>query len=419
MGVADIMTNVMKVMRLQLNNIYAPFSSMMKKFWNKFKEIGTLSSRIFQHLYMSMKKAAATATASLFVALSLQTAVLNGIDLVINVIMIMLYILLALAIIFFLPILPVIVFVSMAVSGIEAGFPGRTGGMGDVFCFAPDTQVIMNNRTTKPIQSMALGDILLDGQRVEAVIEIPGTDRMYTIYGVHVSGDHRIWYEHCKSWILVKNHPDAVPYTPIHILWTLITSNRIIPVRGSNPEIPVSFSDWEELPDTDASAKLWDSIVYEILNGETIPKDTMPKDTIPPKYPPCFDGTIQVQKYFSGLVPLSSIKRGDLIMGDKEWTRVIGICNRRVKGYLYSFSDKITDGVWIKVANSTKWEHISSGNILSKRESWNGYNLITESGTFKITMTNEAEYIVRDFTEVGFRNLTATYTRVESAMCQN
>ena len=404
----------MKVMHLQLNSIYAPFSSMMKKFWNKFKEIGTLSSRIFQHLYMSMKKAAATATASLFVALSLQTAVLNGIDLVINVIMIMLYILLALAIIFFLPILPVIVFVSMAVSGIEAGFPGRTGGMGDVFCFAPDTLVLMNNRTTKPIQSMALGDILLDGQRVEAVIEIPGADRMYTIYGVHVSGDHRIWYEHCKSWILVKNHPDAVPYTPIHILWTLITSNRIIPVRGSNPEIPVSFSDWEELPDTDASAKLWDSIVYEILNGEMLPKDTMP-----PKYPPCFDGTIQVQKYFSGLVPLSSIKRGDLIMGDKEWTRVIGICNRRVKGYLYSFSDKITDGVWIKVANSTKWEHISSGNILSKRESWNGYNLITESGTFKITMTNEAEYIVRDFTEVGFRNLTATYTRVESAMCQN
>ena len=218
MGVADIMTNVMKVMRLQLNSIYAPFSSMMKKFWNKFKEIGTLSSRIFQHLYMSMKKAAATATASLFVALSLQTAVLNGIDLVINVIMIMLYILLALAIIFFLPILPVIVFVSMAVSGIEAGFPGRTGGMGDVFCFAPDTLVLMNNRTTKPIQSMALGDILLDGQRVEAVIEIPGADRMYTIYGVHVSGDHRIWYEHCKSWILVKNHPDAVPYTPIHIL---------------------------------------------------------------------------------------------------------------------------------------------------------------------------------------------------------
>jgi hypothetical protein len=145
----------------------------------------------------------------------------------------------------------------------------------------------------------------------------------------------------------------------------------------------------------------------------------LPKDSIPPKYPPCFAGTIQVQKYFSGLVPLSSIRRGDLIMGDKKWTRVIGICNRRVKGYLYSFSDKITDGVWVKIANSTKWEHISSGDILSKRESWNGYNLITESGTFKITMTNEAEYIVRDFTEVGFRNLTATYTRVESAMCQN
>ena len=71
MGAADIMTNVMKVMRTQVNSIYDPFSQMMDKFWHKFKQIGTLASRIFQHLYMAMKKAAATATASIFVALSL------------------------------------------------------------------------------------------------------------------------------------------------------------------------------------------------------------------------------------------------------------------------------------------------------------------------------------------------------------
>ena len=93
MGAADIMTSVMKVLRIQLNTIYAPFSKMMNNFWNKFREIGGLSSRIFQHLYMSMKKAAATSVASLYVAISLQTAILNGIDLVINIIMIVLYIL--------------------------------------------------------------------------------------------------------------------------------------------------------------------------------------------------------------------------------------------------------------------------------------------------------------------------------------
>ena len=401
MGVADIMTNVMKVMRLQLNSIYAPFSLMMAKFWNKFKQIGSLASRIFQHIYMAMKKAAATATASIFVALSLQTAVLNGIDLVINVIMVMLYILIALAFIFFLPILPVMLFVSAAVTGIEGGFPGRTGAMGTVFCFAPGTPIIMKNNTTMRIQDLSLGDILQDGQRVEAVIEVPGSDSIYIIHGIHVSGDHRIWDTVSQTWILVKNHPEAhLSSVSLPELWTLITANRVIPVKGDKGT--VKFSDWEELPDTDEAAKLWDEIVCDILN---INHDRVPK------YPPCFDRSIQVQKYQSGLVPLSSIVRGDWIRGETRWTKVIGICSREVKGGHYMSGSRITDGVWIKSLNK-QWHHSDESQI----HTWKGLNLITDSGTFKITMANMSEYIVRDFTEVGWTNLTATYTRVENAM---
>lgn len=409
MGVADIMTNVMKVMRLQLNSIYAPFTLMMKKFWNKFKQIGTLASRIFQHLFMAMKKAAATATASLFVALSLQTAVLNGIDLVINVIMIMLYILLALAFIFFLPILPVILFVTMAVSGIEAGFPGRTGGMGDVFCFASDTPVIMNDKSTKAIQTIALGDILLDGQRVEAVIELPGSDTMFTIQGIQVSGDHRIWESESQSWTLVKNHREAIPSNiPVPVLWTLITSNRKIPVKGQSDTLV--FSDWEELPDTGKSAKLWDTIVSDILKTN---------QSSVPIYPPCFDAKLRIEKYQSGLVPISSIQKGDWIMDENRWTQVIGICRREVNGVFYMDGNSITDGVWLKSAVNKEWHHISKMDTHSAQIPWKGYNLITDSGKFKITMANDAEYVVRDFTEVGYMNLTATYTRVESAMDKN
>ncbi|NBO71897.1 hypothetical protein EBV26_15685, partial [bacterium] len=85
MGAASILTNVLNSLRSALNDIYKPFSSMMNRFWNKFQQIGSLASRIFQHLYMAMKKAAGAAVASLYMAISLQTSFLNGIDLVIKI----------------------------------------------------------------------------------------------------------------------------------------------------------------------------------------------------------------------------------------------------------------------------------------------------------------------------------------------
>ena len=231
MAASSVMTDVFKVLRVQLNTIYAPFSKMINKFWNKFKQIGNLSSRIFQHLYMAMKKAGALAISSIYLAITLQTSLLNTIDLVINIIMIVLYILIAFAIIFFLPILPVLIMVILTVGGIETAMPGRTGAMGEVFCFAPDTPIVMSNRNVTPIKNINLGDILLNGQMVEAVIELPrSSESLYLINGIYVSGDHRLWFEESKKWILVKEHPNAIKsdmYTDS--LWTLITTNRQIP----------------------------------------------------------------------------------------------------------------------------------------------------------------------------------------------
>lgn len=404
MGAADVMGDVMKVLRTQLNTIYAPFSSMMSKFWNKFKQIGSLASRIFQHLYMAMKKAAATAIASIFVALSMQTAFLNGIDLVIKIIMIVLYILIALAIIFFLPILPVMVFVFMATAGIESVFPGRTGGMGEVFCFSPHTQVILKDKTLKHIDKLEIGEILLNGQRIDAVIEVPGSDALYSIDGVEVSGDHRIWFN--KRWILVKEHPDALAISlDVPVLWTLITSDRKIPIQGTNGIL--YFSDWEELPSTTESAQIWDIIVQKILKNIQI------SDSVP-LHAPCFDNLIMVKKYQADWVPMYTIRQGDWIMGDTRWTCVTGICTRRVSGGIGARGDRITDGVWIK--DGLAWHHPKDP---VDAYTWQGMHLITESGTFKIRRATSIQYTVRDFTEVGWMNLPETYARVEMAMEPN
>lgn len=394
-GAANILTDVMNVMRVQLNSIYMPFSSLMNNFFAKFKQAGALASRIFQHVYMAMKKAAATATASIFIAISLQTAFLNSLDFVINVIMIVLYIMIALAVIFFLPILPVMFFVTMAVGGIEAGFPGRTGTMGEVFCFAPNTQIILLNSTTMNIQDILLGTVLLGGQRVEAVIEVPGSDGIYILDGVKVSGEHLVKYN--AQWITVKEHPNAErSSSQMPTLWTLITSNRKIPVKGLYGTI--LFSDWEELSDTPENAKEWDLIVRSVLE--------IPSVDVLPTTPPCFDPTLKVIKYQSGLVPLSSIVRGDWIMGENRWTQVIGVCSRMVENCVYFHGNTITDGVWIKSKGT--WVHPIEP---SAKRQWRGLNLITDSGSFKIRTATLDIYVVRDFTEVGWQNLASTYMK--------
>jgi len=404
MGAANIFTDVMKIMRIQLNSIYAPFSTMMNNFWAKFKQAGTLASRIFQHIFMAMKKAAATAMASIFIALSLQTAFLNGLDLVINIIMIVLYIMIALACIFFLPLLPVMFFVTMAVSGIEAGFPGRTGTMGQVFCFVPTTQVLLRDSTTMNIKDILIGTLLLNGQRVEAVVEVPGADILYELDGIKVSGDHLVHYT--TEWIPVKEHPGATITSGTDTLWTLITSNRQIPVKGLHGT--VLFSDWEELPSTPEAAKEWDTIVRSVLCS---PSHT---NSIVPTTPPCFDPSLKVFKHQSGLVRLSSIVKGDWIMGETRWTQVLGICHREVNSCVYFHGNTVTDGVWIR--SKGQWTHPPEKP--TPRRKWRGLHLITDAGTLRIQTADLTIAVVRDFTEVGWTNLLETY-RKERACLSN
>jgi hypothetical protein len=399
---SDIMTQVFKVLRVQLNSIYEPFAAFMNRFYVKFMQVGFLTSRVFQHLYMAMKKAAATAIASIFVAMSLQTSFLNGIDLVIKVIMIFLYILMGLAFIFFLPILPFLVIVLITVSGIESAMPGSTGPMGSVFCFYKATPVQMSDGKCKPISQIKPDDILQDTIRVQSVIQVPW-QTLYEIDGISVSGYHQIY--HNGKAIYVKDHPRAIKSKKEEqTLWTLVTDKRIIPVMGSKGTL--KFMDWDEIPDTRLAQIAWDIIVYEMLNNEEC------TDKRAPFSAPCLDRTIQVLVSDEGWKPLSEIKIGHSIYGINGWTKVVGKCERIVEIGLNKDGNWISDGNWI-LNEKGKWDHIF-GNYEDIK--WQGLQLITDSGVFKIKMKNGKEYIVRDFTEVGLEKIAESDTRVESLL---
>jgi hypothetical protein len=210
--------------------------------------------------------------------------------------------------------------------------------------------------------------------------------------------------------MFVKDHPDAIKVTGLPGLWTLITSNRQIPVLDSSGSIQI-FSDWEELPDTPEGARIWDMIAETILNPAALPLT----EKTAPKSAPCFDRATLVFKYQSGLTPISEITRGDWIMGGSRdsWTQVIGICERQVQTCIGKKGSFMTDGVCILNPKTAIWEH-----PIEKGESrqWQGFNLITDSGAFTIQLDTGRLAAVRDFTEVGWMNLEATYARVENAM---
>lgn len=400
---SEVMAQVMTTLRAQLKSIYDPFSSMMGRFWNKFRQIGTLASRIFQHVYMAMKKAGGMAIASLYLTISLQTSFLNSIDLVINVVMIVLYILMALAVIFFLPILAVLPLVIITVSGIESALPGKTGAMGTIFCFARNTRIIMSDISHKNISEIVVGDILMDGNRVESVIQVPG-EELYELDGILVSGFHRIYDETGGNWIYVKDYPGAKKSSESHkTLWTLITSDREIPVMGNTSY--KRFKDWEEIPDTDHACRMWEIVARNMLNTQITSVKL-------PKMPPCLDYDICVREYQGGWRRLSDIRIGSWIYGRNSWTKVIGISHRRVEGGFGKLGNRITDGIWLLEPNGT-WDH---PDIECDTVPWLGMQLITDSGLFRIRFNTGEERLVRDFTEIGKDNIQDSDFRVDSLL---
>jgi hypothetical protein len=375
----------------------------MNRFYVKFVQIGSLTSRVFQQLFMAMKKAGATAVASIFVALSIQASVLNTIDFVIKVLVIFMYILMALVFIFFLPILPLLVIVIITVAGIETAMPGTTGPMGSVFCFHKHTNIVMKTGEEQHISTLKPGDRLRNNILVQAVIEVPG-EQLYDLDGILVSGYHCVYHE--DGIIYVKDHPRAKKSVKSEeTLWTLITNKREIPIMGSNGIL--RFLDWDEIPDSREAEKAWEMVAFGMLNGSHKLVNSMV-----PTSAPCLDRSLKVWMYQGGWRPLHAVKVGDWIYGKDEFVKVIGICERIVHTAIGVQDNRITDGNWI-LHGENEWKH-PVGKI--ENVTWQGIQLITDLGYFKVQMLNGQEYLVRDFTEVGAQQILSSHARVESLL---
>lgn len=114
----------------------------------------------------------------------------------------------------------------------------------DTFCFDPDTPIEIEGKGSIPIQSVEVGDTIVNGSRVTSTYRFAADGQsMVTLGSILVSTNHYVQYE--GKWIQAKDHPDAVP----HSAWSGGSSRPLICLDTETHKIPLDnyiFSDWDE-----------------------------------------------------------------------------------------------------------------------------------------------------------------------------
>jgi hypothetical protein len=347
---------------------------------------------------MAMGRAFGITQAILYIGMSLVLTIENFIHFVIRVIMIVMYIILGLMILIFFLIIPVfgiIIYTCQVIGNSPFGYLSK-----DVcgeLCFDPATKIHLQNGSVKPIGDCHLGDVFEDGTVIEGILHVSGEhEPMFALDGIRVSGAHLVWFEEKQEWVPVAHHPSArLSLQGCPRLVCLRTSSRNIPLRGTS--MVWKFRDWEELPlDIEAADKIWDSLVSVMLNKEGTHQEV-------PHEIPLLHDTCRVMYKTGEMRKLSELRIGDNIYSSEGFTKITGIYIGKA-----DFSDKelVTDGVWMKGIGETKWHHPDKDN--SPRKPHIGFHLTTESGCFWIQTTTFSGF-VRDFTEVGTKDIALTY----------
>lgn len=122
--------------------------------------------------------------------------------------------------------------------GDNGGGDGPGGGSG---CFAYGTVFEMADGTRKEIQDISIGDEMLEGNRVTAVIQGDGTVESWFDYdGVHVTGGHPVWED--GKWIRVQDSAGGVRIEGYDVYYTVANEQHYMVADNG-----VRFTDYFEV----------------------------------------------------------------------------------------------------------------------------------------------------------------------------
>jgi hypothetical protein len=406
---SSMMSDSLNGIRGLIATIFEAFMKYINQFFEKFVFVGEQVKRIALHFKMAFNRLSTILLSLVYTGLSIVRGILNGIDMFLKIVVILLGILVALLIVLFFILFPfigpIIALITSLMVVVTADTASTLNSYRESFCFASGTKIIMQDGTLNSIEKIKVGDILATG-KVKAIMTMSGEKTpLYRLDGILVSGSHLVDYN--SNWHSVSEDPRAKQTSTIHQrLYCLNTESSTIPIMGLNGQI--LFKDWEELASEDNAGQYgWGYHVLSMLNENSkyaTWKNSL-KAGINPEMPLLSNTTFVLSKE-SSLIPIGNVKIGDIIADKRGFTEVLGILEGETDTI-----DSLAGSIWftqLLVENKSGiWERIV-GN-----PGGNGRMLFTESGTFYVIQDNKP-MVVRDFTEVGHKQIHRTYPYVST-----
>jgi len=430
--------DMVNTVRKMAASMYTAFSGYLMKFYGEFNRSVYEISRIIQYFRMAMGRANAMAMSMLYTGITMFRGMINTIQFIIKVILIICGIMLAIIIILIFVLFPFIPMILAVLSAIVAAVLSLTmiiGGslaaeaqsdMGG-FCFSETCEIIVkehNKEKTKSVKDIKIGDELgANCGKVTATILMSGKDvELYSINGIIVSGSHLVLgTDHLWKSVSSDERAKKVDNTS-NILYCFNTTTHTIPVFSPDLTNPIIFRDWEEFDENDQLGEYtWTYTILKMLNNNS--NYSKWKDGLKLNMNiPVMGRNVKVKTNmgFVELLAISSLWSPNMSMRcltrDGQEQEILGIVSAKIDGIdddnglwnteLYEW----IDGVWIKGLSTVK--ESNKGTISAC-----GMTLITDSGEFIIwDEMDKKEKIVRDFTEIGYKEIHKTYSLVSSRL---
>jgi hypothetical protein len=424
--------DVLNSLRDLTQSLYSELSKYVEGFYRKFNASVFEVSRVVQYMRMAVSRVTAMMMSMLYTGITVFRGMLNSIQFVIKVILIICGIMIAIIIVLWFVLFPVIPLIISTLGAIvttvallsmviSSQIANQASSSKKGFCFAKDTLVPVNQADGKerllPVQEVKVGDTLSqDGGRVTAVLVMDGTDvPLYRLEGILVSGSHLVKGTD-SVWKSVCDDERSQPVTDTSAtLYCFNTATHNIPVYSPATQATISFRDWEEFSDQDDLGHYsWNYLILKLLNNHSN-YDKWKNSMTPSTEVPLMSGTTKV-KTTKGYMELSRITLGTphLVGRQGKSQKVVG----KVHGELHGNKEQ-TSSTWateLFELDDTTWVK-SSSTVVGGEEVLMGENVMTETGELVVWDEREKrDKVIRDFTDIGYTTIHETYPLVASRL---
>jgi hypothetical protein len=211
--------------------------------------------------------------------------------------------------------------------------------------------------------------------------------------------------------------------TTSNILYCFNTTSHNIPVFSPKTDNYIMFRDWEEFNDNDSLGQyMWNYNILRMLNKNRN-YNTWKKGLKLDSEIPVVGRNIKI-KTNSGFTEISNILE---LWNNSKDNNTLSVLDRygneqKLLGVVYAELEEVDDstGIWNTELYEWKEEGVwIKGSITLKTSKNNGLGMtiITETGEFIIwDEINKKEKIVRDFTEIGYKEIHKSYPLVCSRL---